>query len=150
MPDSIIHGEVSQLSWASETTGTISGGRNVTSGAVDTWQIATFRIDKTPVQMKLDTQASICDGDSVAVAGCYKKGVFIARAIKNNTTNVISTLPAWKYKAMGVVLMIIGILLTIFLIGIPIILLGAYTFYQGALITKAVEMIGVEPVKPDS
>ena len=133
-----LSGVVSQVHHSSETSGKISGSGGRTSGSIHTTQVLTFRVNNKPAQIKLASAASITESDEVSLKGKTKNGTFIAKAMKNNTTGAIDSLPAWQHYLGGGVLILFGLPLSTLIIGIPVLIAGIYYCYQGFITNKAV------------
>lgn len=133
-----LSGTVSTLQHSTETEGTITGGRNRVQGRVSSKQVITFRVGDKPVQMKLESATSVTEGDKVTLIGVEKRGTFIARAMRNETTGAIDSLPAWKSYLLGGLFTVLSLPMLYILIGIPFLIIGIYTLYQGYLTTNAV------------
>ena len=74
---------------------------------------------------------NLADGDRVTLAGKIKGGVFYAKAMRNNQTNVVYSEPSILYISIGALLFAIGIPLLFVVIGFLIVPLSAYLIWDG-------------------
>jgi hypothetical protein len=107
-------GTVSKIRFSTEVTG--SGGDN---GSVSTSHIASFELDRRPVQLRAARPVILEDGDTVVVAGKTKGGLFQADACFNETRGIFDHSPWVLHVAVGSIFLFVG------LIGIVSLLLSA-------------------------
>lgn len=132
---SILSGLVSHLS----TTATVSGSVKRGKGNVSTSHKTDFRIDGQAVVF--NAAVNIADGDQVTLAGKVKKGEFRARAIRNEETGVVYSGMTTLAYILGVVCVVIGIPLSFIIIGIPLVLVGAWAIWEGYMNNSAIQSL---------
>lgn len=140
-----LSGPVSNLQFSSETSGQIQGSHGRVSGNVHTKQVVTFRVDGKPAQIKLLGQPSLNEGDVVVLSGKQKNGTFHARAMRNETTGAIDHRPATPSLVLGGLFLVIGLPLSMVIIGLPFVAVGAYNIYDGLQTRKAIEAARTAP-----
>jgi len=133
-------------------TTSISGGsgRNgISSGAIRTKHVLSFRINQKPVQYNQGDLSAVSEGDSITCAGIIKKGVMEAYVIRNNTTGVTygSTARTVLIWLIVIALAALGLTASVILafIGIPLLLWVPYGFIGVRRIAKAHKMVAAEP-----
>lgn len=140
-----LSGAVSNLQFSSETSGQIQGSHGRVSGSMHTKQVVTFRVDGKPAQIKLLGQPSLNDGDVVVLSGKEKNGTFHARAMRNETTGAIDHRPATPSLVLGGLFVLIGLPLSMIIVGLPFVAVGAYNIYDGLQTRKAIAAARVAP-----
>lgn len=140
-----ISGTVSKLQFSSETSGHVSGSYGRVQGSTHTKQVVTFRVNNRPAQIKLLGQPSISDGDVVLLGGAMKDGTFHARAMRNETSGAIDHRPAVPSLVIGSLFLVIGLPLSIVIIGLPFVAFGAYNIWDGLRTKKAIDMVRSAP-----
>ena len=55
-----------------------------------------FRVENKPVHLRLDKNVNVLDGETVAVAGTMRRGVFRSYAMKNTSTGVVYAMSYFK------------------------------------------------------
>jgi hypothetical protein len=141
-------GKVSHLQFSSEVTGHISGSHGRVSGQMQTKQVVTFRVDGKPAQIKLKGQPSLSEGDMVVLAGKSKNGTFHARAMHNRTAGAVDHLPVIPNLVWGGVLVVLGIPLSLIIIGLPFLAIGIYGVWEGLQIKNAAAQVRSAPPMP--
>lgn len=136
-----LSGTVSMLQFSSETTGQVSGSYGRVQGSTHTKQVATFRVDGRPAQIKLLGQPSLSDGDVVLLAGATKNGTFHARAMRNESSGAIDHRPAVPSLVLGALMVAIGLPLSLIIIGLPFLAFGIYNIWDGFKTKKAISMV---------
>lgn len=136
-----LSGKVSHLQFSSEVTGHVSGSHGRVSGQTRTKQVVTFRVDGKPAQIKLPGQPSISEGDSMVLAGKSKNGTFHARAMHNLTAGAIDHLPTTANLVWGGILVVLGLPLSLVIIGLPFLAIGAWGVWEGLQNKNAVEQV---------
>jgi hypothetical protein len=96
-------GTVSKIRFSTEVTG--SGGDN---GSVSTSHIASFELDRRPVQLRAARPVILEGGDTVVVAGKTKGGLFQADACFNETRGIFDHSPWVLHVAGGSIFLFIG------------------------------------------
>lgn len=136
-----LSGTVSKLQFSSETTGQVSGSYGRVQGSTHTKQVATFRVDGRPAQIKLLGQPSLSDGDVVLLAGAMKNGTFHARAMRNENSGAIDHRPAVPSLVLGGLMLALGLPLSIVIIGLPFVAFGIYNIWDGLKTKKAIAAV---------
>ena len=150
-------GTISKVRFSSE----LSGGEN----SISTSQIAIFKLDKKPVELKLPVSIVIEDGDNIFVAGKTKNGLFRALAYKNLSNGVSGKGPVVLNLIMGIIFTVVGIgtgaiaffdielirgllwalkLLFFSSIGLIFTLIGLYMIHYSRQLSKAYEIVANE------
>jgi hypothetical protein len=142
---STLSGVVSNLQFSSETSGQVHGSQGRVTGSMHTKQVVTFRVDGRAAQIKLLGQPSINDGDVVVITGKEKNGTFHARAMRNETTGAIDHRPANPSIILGGLFLVIGLPLSMIIIGLPFVGLGAYNIYDGLQTRQAIAAARTAP-----
>lgn len=138
---STVSGVVSNLQFSTETSGHMNKG----SGNVHTKQTATFRLDGRSVIIKLPERPDIAEGERVTVVGA-DKGVFKALVMRNDTTNVVYTLPPWQFYLYGGIMLLLGIMTLVIILGIFLIPIALFVIFQGYRYAHAVKILQAQPV----
>lgn len=136
-----LSGTVSMLQFSSETTGQVSGSYGRVQGSTHTKQVATFRVDGRPAQIKLLGQPSLSNGDVVLLAGAMKNGTFHARAMRNESSGAIDHRPAVPSLVLGGLMLALGLPLSIVIIGLPFVAFGIYNIWDGLKTKKAITAV---------
>jgi hypothetical protein len=144
-------GTVSKIRFSTEVTG--SGGDN---GSVSTSHIASFELDRRPVQLRAARPVILEGGDTVVVAGKTKGGLFQADACLNETRGIFDHSPWVLHVAVGSIFLFIGSIGTVTLIILalhePILLIycalplifasaGGWLLSTGVRISRACELV---------
>jgi hypothetical protein len=131
-------GVVSGIRHSTETVGHV--GRE--GGSVATGQVLAFRVDDRPAQIKLKDLPDVRDGERVTLAGRLKNGTFHALALRNDQTRAVYSTNALPGYVMGGLLVLIGLPLSLVIVGLPLLAGGAYTLYQAWSYSTAAKMLG--------
>lgn len=143
MSTEIYKGTVSHVNAGTNVHGNIStsGVTGKTSGSVSSSNSYSFRVDGKPVGFSCSTSVSLSDGDYVVVGGKLKKGQMEARALKNITTSAeYSNHSSWN-TICGWLFILAGIPSIVILLGIPLIIGGAYILLLGKQGKEAIKMV---------
>ena len=123
----------------------ISGSDNSTTST----QVLSLRIDGRPVEYRSSALPSVADGDAVAAAGKERAGSLTAYALRNLTTGATYAGGAGARIAIGIVLIVIGVPLTLVVIGLAFIGLGIWLVVSGTRINTAAALLrDVRPGQP--
>lgn len=136
-----LSGSVSKLQFSSEVTGHIGGSHGRVQGSMHTKQVTTFRVDGRPAQIKLPGQPSISEGDVVLLAGSEKNGTFHARAMRNETSGAFDHRPYVGNFVGGGLCLLLGIPLSLILIGLPFVAVGGWAIWDGLQTSKAIGLL---------
>jgi hypothetical protein len=141
----ILSGTVSKLQFSSEVSGHVSGSHGRVQGSTHTKQVTTFRVDGKPAQIKLPGQPSISEGDVVLLAGKEKNGTFRARAMRNDTSGALDHPPTLGNFIGGGAALLLGLPLSLILIGLPFVAIGAWAIWDGLQTNKAIALLRSAP-----
>jgi len=114
-------GTVDKIRFSTE----VSGDENGTS----TSHIASFELDRRPVQLRASRPVILEGGDTVVVAGKTKGGLFQADACLNETRGIFDHSPWVAHVAVGSIFLVVG--------------LGGIAFVLWAVISAQIEMFGI-------
>lgn len=140
-----LSGTVSKLQFSSEVSGHVSGSYGRVQGRTQTRQVTTFRVDGKPAQIKLPGQPSISEGDVVLLAGKVKNGTFHARAMRNETSGALDHPPTLGNFIGGGAALLLGLPLSLILIGLPFVVVGAWAIWDGLQTNKAAGLVRAAP-----
>ena len=122
-----ISGETSNTQQSTQVSGHVHGGR----GRVGSWQAINFRVGNKPVSMKLEEAVDIVDGEIVTVVGSESGSGFKGLVLRNDATGMVYNVPTWKYFVPGGTFVLLGLPLSIFIIGLPLVGIGGWLLYKG-------------------
>lgn len=105
-------------------------GRN---GNMMSQHTSSFRIENLPARLKSGNHNSYSNGDRVTAVGKIKNGTLVVYAIKNETTGAHDEAQITIPIILGVCMLVLGIPLSFFIIGLPLLVFGIITLY-GAFI----------------
>ena len=141
MPHVLVDGVVSDIQRGSETSGSGSSYRGTGQMHVQTTQLTVMRIGGQPAELKSKNLFIVKDGERVIAAGKTKHGVLRIGAARNLSAGTYFHPPvvlAWVGAAL---LIVLGIPLSVFLIGIPFLLFGIYVAYMAVGWMKSIKMV---------
>ena len=141
MPHVLVDGVVSDIQRGSETSGGGSSYKGTGQMHVQTTQLTVMRIGGQPAELKSKNLFIVKDGERVIAAGKTKHGVLRIGAARNLSAGTYYHPPvvlAWVGAAL---LIVLGIPLSVFLIGIPFLLFGIYVAYMAVGWMKSIKMV---------
>lgn len=140
MAISVVSGVVSHFQQATETSGAVNAG----AGMIKSVQVLNFRIGGQPVTFKFN-ESGISNGDVVTAAGYKKKGTLRVLSVRNETTGAIQSTPSILYWLLSACLLVLGLPLSIVIIGIPLVLVGIFVGYLGWRNIRANHVLATAP-----
>ena len=141
MPHVLVDGVVSDIQRGSETSGSGSSYRGTGQMHVQTTQLTVMRIGGQPAELKSKNLFIVKDGERVIAAGKTKHGVLRIGAARNLTAGTYYHPPVVLAWVGAAVLIVLGIPLSVFLIGIPFLLFGIYIAYMAVGWMKSIKMV---------
>ena len=130
--------------------GVVSGIRHSVSDAkfgeiAGTHQLVVFRLDNQSAQIRNKLLPDLQEGDRLTLAGREEKGSFNVFAFRNEATGTIWSIPATPLLLFGWFLIVVGLLLTIVLIGLLFIPIGIIYAHRGSQLSNAAKMLHPPP-----
>ena len=141
MPHVLFDGIVSDIQRGSETSGSGSSYRGTGQMHVQTTQLTVMRIGGQAAELKSKNLFIVKDGERVIAAGKTKHGVLRIGAARNLTAGTYYHPPVVLAWVGAAVLIVLGIPLSVFLIGIPFLLFGIYIAYMAVGWMKSIKMV---------
>lgn len=114
-------GTISNLSESTVTT-----GRN---GNVNSQHASVFRIDNFPAKVKSGSHNSLSNGDTITAVGEIKKGTLVIYAYRNETTGAYDESQTVLPLILGICMLVLGVPLSLFIIGLPLLVFGGIVLY---------------------
>lgn len=138
----ILEGSLTGIHHSTETSGRIStDSTGRVNGQINSIGVMNFRVNGTPVQLKMKSAISMQDKDKVVVAGKMKNGTLQACGIYNKTSGAIDCQPDTVLKVGGGLIIALSIPLLIWIVGIGTMPLGIFLFYTGMFNQKSRKML---------
>ncbi len=127
--------------------GTISNifyGNEIRGSATtdNTW---TFRVNNKPVFYRTKNNLNFSNNDKITAVGTDKKGTFNILCLRNETTGAVSETPAGNFFIYGGFLIIVGLPLSLVMIGLIPLGMGCYCIYMGRQSVKAAKILHSTP-----
>ena len=141
MPHVLVDGVVSDIQRGSETSGSGSSYRGTGQMNVQTTQLTVLRIGGQPAELKSKSLFIVKDGERVIAAGKTKHGVLRIGAARNMSAGSYYRPPVVLTWVGAAVLVVLGLPLSVFLIGIPFLLFGMYLAYVAVGWMKSIKMV---------
>ena len=141
MPQVLVDGIVSDIQRGSETSGSGSSYRGTGQMHVQTTQLTVMRIGGQPAELKSKNLFIVKDGERVIAAGKTKHGVLRIGAARNLTAGTSYRPPVVLTWFLAALLVLLGLPLSVFLIGIPFLLVGIYVAYTAVGWMKSIKMV---------
>ena len=141
MPHVLVDGVVSDIQRGSETSGSGSSYRGTGQMHVQTTQLTVLRIGGQPAELKSKSLFIVKDGERVIAAGKTKHGVLRIGAARNMSAGSYYRPPVVLTWVGAAVLVVLGLPLSVFLIGIPFLLFGMYLAYVAVGWMKSIKMV---------
>lgn len=113
------------ISTVSQSTTTV--GRNGNYNSSHSWS---FRIDGVPAKLQSGMHSSLSEGDRITAVGQMKKGTLVIYAFANETTGAYDEASITIPLIMGILMLILGIPLSIFIVGLPLVVYGGFLLYS--------------------
>jgi hypothetical protein len=141
----ILTGKISHVDHATAVTGagSVRGGHG--NMMVRTTHVWSFRLNNHPVTYKGLTTASFGEGDELTAAGQEKNGTFVIESCRNETTGAVYERPATKLCVLSAFLIVMGLALTVVLVGILVLPFGGYFLWTGLKYLKANKLLRAAP-----
>ncbi len=117
----IKRGSISNLSRTTNNIG--RNGHNVTL------QEYSWRFDNLQCLGKVGSNIGLSEGDELIAVGSMKNGIFNVKALKNVTSGAVVKSSVTIPLLMGICLLVIGIPLSLFIVGLPPLVYGIITLY---------------------
>ncbi|WP_152612149.1 hypothetical protein [Leisingera sp. ANG-S5] len=117
-----LSGVVSKVRHSTE----VSGTKETTTSSY----VAIFQLGNTPVSLSVPGPVIIDEGNTVSIAGRRRRGIFHARAYKNETLNVWGSKAGWSQVLFGIPF-------------IPLAGIGIYVIWDAMQNLKARQKIGL-------
>ena len=130
---SVLSGQVSHVTTTSTVQGEVKRGK----GRVHTFHKTDFRVGGKAAVFK--ASINIADGDQVTLVGKLKGGELHARAIRNEQTGVIHSGITTAAYVSGGILVVVGLPLSLIIIGIPLVAFGGWVLFEGYMNQLAIK-----------
>ncbi|MCE9593000.1 MAG: hypothetical protein K8S98_02300 [Planctomycetes bacterium] len=88
-----------------------------------------FRIGNRPARLELAMAPQLREGDVVTIAGYERAHGFVGYALANHTTGAICADVSWPYALAGGALVLIGVPLSMVVLGIPLFAAGVWLLH---------------------
>jgi len=141
MPHVLIDGVVSDIQRGSETSGSGSSYGGTGQMRVQTTQLTVMRIGGQAAELKSKSLFIVKDGERVIAAGKSKHGVLRIGAARNMTAGTSYRPPVLLTWFGAALLILLGVPFSLFLIGIPLLLVGIYVAYTAVGWMKSIRMV---------
>jgi hypothetical protein len=129
----VLQGIANKIRFSTEVSGS--------DKSVSTSQVAVFELDGQPVEMKLPDSIIISNGDTVVLAGEFRRGLFKACAYKNMTAGVSGKNHVVLLYILGAIFSVVGIGTVLVGIGVIFFPVGLYLIYTGRKHAKAYDLV---------
>lgn len=131
-------------------TGVVSGIRHSVSDAkfgeiAGTHQLIVFRLDNQSAQIRNKLLPDLQEGDRLTLAGREEQGIFNVFAFRNEATGTIWSIPATPLLLFGWFFIVVGLPLTLVLIGLLFLPMGIIYAHRGTQISSATKMLYPPP-----
>ena len=137
----LVDGIVSDVQRGTETTGGGSSYRGTGSMQISTSQITTMRIGSKAAEVKSKGMFIVKDGERVIAAGKEKGGVLKIGAARNLTAGTVYHPPVIAVWIAAGASLLLGIPLSLIIIGLPFLGLGIYLIYLALGWKKSIAMV---------
>lgn len=117
------------------------GWGNSKRSQTETQQVLVMRLDGKPLQCKSEGMFSVRDGEFVVAAGTMKNGMLEAHALQNMTTGAAHLPPTKRAYLAGVLLCVLGLPLSLLLIGLPLLGVGVYVLMRARTFDRSARMV---------
>ena len=137
----LVQGKATVLNRDTETHGHVSGNNGRVSGQISSMRVVTIDVGGQIVNIKHKEPIVVADGDDVVAAGARKSNGIQAFALANRSRSTRNHAPATLFIAGGGLFLLLGIPLSLLLVGLIFVAMGGYMLYMGLQMRKANALI---------
>lgn len=137
----LVQGKAKILNRDVETHGYVSGSGGRVHGQVGSMRTVTLEVDNRIVNIKHKEPIVVTDGDYVMVVGARKSNGLHSSCVANRSRSTRNDPPDVLVIILGILCLLLGLPLSVILVGIPLVGLGGYLLYVGLQMRKARAML---------
>lgn len=137
----LVQGQAKILNRDVETHGYVSGSGGRVHGQMSSMRTVTLEVGNQIVNIKHKEPIVVTDGDYIVAVGVRKSNGVQSSCVANRNRSTRNDPPDMLAIICGVLLIVLGLPLCLFLIGIPFVALGGFALYMGLQMRKAKAML---------
>lgn len=137
----LVQGPVKVFERDVETRGHISSSGGRVQGQINSFRAVTLEMDGQVVTLRHQDPIVVADGDWVVAVGTRKSNGLHSSVFANRSRQTRTRAPATLMFILAGILMLLGLLLLIFIIGIVPIAFGGLVLFQGNRMRQANAML---------
>lgn len=133
----LVQGKAKILNRDVETHGYVSGSGGRVHGQMSSMRTATLEVGNQIVNIKHKEPIVVTDGDWVVAVGARKSNGLQSSCVANRSRSTRNDPPDTLAIVCGILLLLLGLPLSLFLIGVPLVAFGGYVTYVGFQMRRA-------------
>lgn len=137
----LVQGQAKILNRDVETHGYVSGNGGRVHGQMSSMRTVTLEVGSQIVNIKHKEPIVVTDGDYIVAVGARKSNGVQSSCVANRSRSTRNDPPDVLVIIAGILCLVLGLPLSIVLLGIPLVLFGGYLLYVGFQMRKAKAML---------
>jgi hypothetical protein len=142
MSMSVLSGPATRIELAARTRG--DRGSAAVGDPLERRSPCAFLVGNRPALLELAVAPALSEGDVVTIAGYERAYGFVGYALANHTTGAICAATSWPYGLAGGALVLVGVPLSMLLVGIPFFATGVWLLHVAHRNARARRLLALE------